>query len=39
MELIIFGVAIGGLMGLGVFFLFVLPARREQKDANRDDSR
>ena len=38
LELIIFGVAIGGLVGLGVFFLFVLPARRETKNTNRDDS-
>jgi hypothetical protein len=38
MELIIFGVTIGGLIGLGVFFLFVLPARRETKNANHDDS-
>jgi hypothetical protein len=38
LELIIFGVGIGGLVGLGIFFLFVLPALRETKDTNRDDS-
>jgi len=38
MELIIFGVAFGCLMGLGIFFLFILPARREKKDPNRDDA-